>query len=143
MSIPTRACDRFSDLRKATVDAAIPGVPVVEDHDPLQTAVPLPDQQSAGLEPDALACRRPAGRKGTGVHRLEGFVPGLAQTPQYRPIEIPDCRGLDPIGEHTHEQPSRKMGGSDPAQMVSPLKAKLIQVEAGKGRDQSVERFAL
>ena len=46
--------------------------------------------RAPGLEPDALARRRPAGRKGTGVPQLEGFVPGLAQTPQDRPIEIFD-----------------------------------------------------
>jgi len=40
------------------IDAAIPGVPVVENHDPLQAAVPFPDYQSSGLERDALA-RRP------------------------------------------------------------------------------------
>jgi len=111
-------------------------------HDPLQTAVPFPDQQSSGLEPDALACGRPAGCKGTSAPRLEGFVPGLAQTPQDRPIEISECRGLDPIGEHAHEQPSREMG-NDPAQMVTPLEAELIHVEAGKARDQGIDRFAL
>src|SRR5208337_2832597 len=109
-------------------DAAGPGVPVVEDHDPLQTAVPFPDQQSSGLEPDALACGRPAGCKGTSAPRLEGFIPGLAQTPQDRPIAISECRGLDPIGEHAHEQPSREMGGNDPAQMVTPLEAELIEL---------------
>ena len=67
----------------------------------------------------------------------------LAQTPQDRPIEIPECHGLDPVSEHAHEQPSRKMGGSDPAQMVSPVEAKLIHVEAGKPRDRRVEHFAL
>ncbi len=67
----------------------------------------------------------------------------LAQTPQDRPIEISGCRGLDPIGEHAHEQPSRDMGGSDPAQMVTPLEAELIDVEAGKARDQTVECLAL
>ena len=35
------------------------------------------------------------------------------------------------------------MGRSDPAQMVSPLEAKLIPVEAGKAGDQGVERFTL
>src|SRR5208337_2300254 len=35
MPIPMRAGDRLGDLRKAAVDAAVPGVPVVEDHDPL------------------------------------------------------------------------------------------------------------
>src|SRR5271165_802574 len=34
------------------------------------------------------------------------------------------------------------MGGSNPAQVVSPLEAKLIRVEAGKSRDRSVEGFA-
>ena len=130
---------RVGDLRKAAVDAAVPGVPVVEDHDPLQPAAPLPDQQSSGLEPDALARCRPAGRKGTSVRRLEGVV---SQTPQDRPIEISECRGLDPIGEHAHEQPSRKMGGSDLAQLVSPLEAKLIQVEDRKARDRGVDRLA-
>ena len=81
--------------------------------------------------------------KGRASPELEGFVPGLAQTSQDRPVEIPECRGLDPIGEHAQEQPSRKMGGSNPAQVVSPLEAKLIRVEAGKSRDQGVERFAL
>ena len=40
------------------------------------------------------------------------------------------------------EQPSRKMGGSNFAQVVSPLEAKLIRVVAGKSRDRSVEAFA-
>ena len=74
--------------------------------------------------------------------QLEGFLPVLVQTSQNRPVEIPECRGLDPIGEHAQEQPSRKMGGSNPAQVVSPLEAKLIRVEAGKSRDRSVEGFA-
>jgi hypothetical protein len=34
------------------------------------------------------------------------------------------------------------MGGSDPAQMVSPLEAKLIHIEVGQARDRRVERFA-
>ena len=63
---------------------------------------------------------------------LEGFALHLAQTPQGRPIEISECRGLDAIGEHAREEPSRKMGGSDPGQMVSPLEAKLVGVEAGR-----------
>ena len=107
------------------------------------TAVPFADQQSSGLEHNALARGRPAGRKGTSAPQLEGFLPGLAQTPQDRPIEIPECHGLDPVSEHAHEQPSRKMGGSDPAHMVSPVEAKLIHVEAGKPRGRGVEHFAL
>ena len=35
-------------------------------------------------------------------------------------------QGSDPKGEHAQEQPSRKMGGSNPAQVVSPLEVKLI-----------------
>ena len=81
--------------------------------------------------------------KGRAFLELEGFLPGLAQTPQDRPIEIPECHGLDPVSEHAHEQPSRKMGGSDPAHMVSPVEAKLIHIEAGKPRDRGVEHFAL
>ena len=81
--------------------------------------------------------------KGRASPELESFVPGLAQTPQDRPIEISERRGLDAIGEHAQEQPSREMGGSDSAQMVSPVEAKLIQVEAGKAPDRGVERFVL
>ncbi len=88
-------------------------------------------------------CRRSAGCKGTSVPQLEGFVPVFAQTPQERPIEIPEFRSLDPIGEYAHEQPSRDIGGSDPAQMVTPLEAELIDVEAGKVRDLGIDRFAL
>ena len=114
VSVPIRAGDRLGDLRKAAVNAAVPGAPVVEDHDPLETAVPFADQQSSGLEPDALARCRAAGCKGTSAPRLEGSVPGLAQAPQHRPIEISECRGLDPIGEDAQEQPSRQMGGRVP-----------------------------
>jgi hypothetical protein len=46
---------------------------------------------------------------------LEGFAVHLAQAAQDRPIEISERRGLDAIGEHAREEPSRKMGGSDPA----------------------------
>ena len=99
-------------------------------------------QASRLREPDALTRRRPAGCKGTSVPRRERLVPGLAQTTQDRPIEIPERRGVYPIGEQAHEQPARKMGGSDPA-MVSPLEAKLIHVEPRKGCDRSLERFAL
>src|SRR5271166_3472055 len=138
VSVPIRAGDRLGDLRKAAVNAAVPGAPVVEDHDPLETAVPFADQQSSGFEPDTLACRRSAGCKGTSVPRLEGFVPVLVQTSQNRPVEIPECRGLDPIGEHAQEQPSRKMGGSNPDQVVSPLEAKLKDIESGRRGDAAV-----
>jgi uncharacterized protein DUF3489 len=47
-------------------------------------------------------------------------------------------RSLDPIGEHAHEQPFREMGGSDPAQVVSPLEAKLIRVEVGNAPTEQV-----
>ena len=73
---------------------------------------------------------------------LEGFALHLAQMPQDCPIEIPECRGLDAIAEHAREKRSRKMGGSEPAQMVSPLKAKLVGVEAGKARDRSREALS-
>ncbi len=136
------AGDRLGHLRKAAVDAAIPSVPLVEDHDALDAAVPFADEESSRPEPDALARCRSAGRKGTSLSGLEGFALHLAQTPQDRRIEIPECRGLDAIGKHAREEPSWKMGGSDPAQLVSPLEAKLIQVEAGKARDRGVDRLA-
>jgi hypothetical protein len=53
------------------VDATIPSVPLFEDHDPLDSALPFSDQQSSGLETDALARSRSAGRKGTSALRVE------------------------------------------------------------------------
>ena len=143
VSVPIRAGDRLGDLRKAAVDAAIPGIPVIEDHDPLQTAVPFADQQRSGFEPDTFGSCWPAVCKRADDPQLERFPSGFSQAPQDRPVEIPERRGLDPIREHAHDEPVRKMGGSDPAQMVSPLEAKLIPVEVGKAGDQGVERFTL
>src|ERR1700733_4422067 len=115
VSVPICAGDRLGHLRKAAVDAAIPSVPLVEDHDALDTAVPFADDESSRLEPDAPARCRSAGRKGTSFSGLEGFALHLAQAAQGRPIEISECRGLDAISEHAGEEPSRKMGGRDPA----------------------------
>ena len=75
-----RAGDRLGDLRKAAVNAAVPGAPVVEDHDPLETAVPFADQQSSGFEPDALACRRSAGCKGMSKSQSEAVCAWGAQS---------------------------------------------------------------
>ena len=53
---------------------------------PLQPAAPLPDQQSSGLEPDALARCRPAGRKGrwrissSGTPLARGPISTLSST---------------------------------------------------------------
>jgi hypothetical protein len=38
---------------------------------------------------------------------------------------------LAAIGQNPQEKPTRQMGGSRPAQMIAPLKAKLIGVEMG------------
>ena len=46
--------------------------------------------------------------------RLEGFVPRLAQAPQDRPIEISECRGLDPIGQRTVQKLRRPSSGLEP-----------------------------
>ncbi len=105
MPIPTRAGDRLGDLRKATVDAAVPGVPVVEDHDPLQTAVPFPDQQSSGLEPDALARGRPAASLLTKdknydfiVANNDDMILGALQTAKQFGLKIP-MAGVDGLPE--------------------------------------------
>jgi membrane protein involved in colicin uptake len=42
---PIRAGDRLGELRKAAVNAAVPGAPVVEDHDPLETAEWVADKK--------------------------------------------------------------------------------------------------
>ena len=108
----------------------------------LDTAVPVANEESPRLEPEAFARYWSAGRKGTSFSGLEGFALHLAETPQGRPIEISECRCLEAMGEHAREEPSRKMGGSEPAQMVSPLQTKLVDVEAGKTRDRGLEPLA-
>ena len=95
------------------------------------------------LSPTPLRVIGPRVAKGRASPELERPVAPLAQTTQDRPIEIPERRGLDPVGEYAREQPSRKMSGSDPAQMVSPLEAKPIHVESGKGADRDLELFVL
>ncbi len=69
--------------------------------------------------------QRSAGRKGTSLSGLEGFALHLAQTPQDRRIEIPECRGLDAIGEHAREEPSWKMGGSESVQDYEAMRRRI------------------
>jgi hypothetical protein len=62
---------------------------------------------------------------------------------QRRFIEIAKCGRLTPLSQNPQEQPARQVSRSRAAQMITPLKTKLVGVEGGKARDSRVERFSL
>ena len=51
MAVPARACHRLGDLRQAAVGLAVRGDALIEDHHTLDPALPLPGEQSPGLQP--------------------------------------------------------------------------------------------
>jgi hypothetical protein len=66
-----------------------------------------------------------------------------ANNAQRRFIEIAKCGRLTPISQNPQEQPARQVSRSRAAQVIAPLKMKLVGVEGGKARDSRVERFSL
>ena len=98
-----------------------------QGHPALHPHLPLPGLQLAHvvLMLGDFWRQRSAGRKGTSLSGLEGFALHLAQTPQDRRIEIPECRGLDAIGEHAREEPSWKMGGSESVQDYEAMRRRI------------------
>ena len=55
-----------------------------------------------------------------------------ANNAQRRFIEIAKCGRLTPISQNPQEQPARQVSRSRAAQMITPLKTKLVGVEGGK-----------
>ena len=81
---------------------------------------------SADLQTHALARLRRA-----AVERsADAVVFSRAKDPSDRFVEIAERLGLEPVGQHFHQQPARKMGRRFAAQMGAPLMAHPIEVEA-------------
>jgi hypothetical protein len=58
MTVPVGSGHRLGDLGQAAKGLAVPGEAVLEDHDPLELAVPLSRQQRPGLQADAVSSLR-------------------------------------------------------------------------------------
>ena len=54
MAVPVGPGHRLGDLRQAAKSLAIPGEALLQDHDPLELALPFTNEQRAGLQCDAL-----------------------------------------------------------------------------------------
>ena len=74
MTVPVGSGHRLGDLGQAAEGLAIPGEAFIEDHDPLELAIPLPHQQRAGPQADAVS-----GLRRTSVELSDG-VPTLLGT---------------------------------------------------------------
>ena len=105
MTVPVRSGHRLGDLGQAAEGLAVPGEAFLEDHDPLELAVPLSHQQRAGLQADAVSgLRRPPVEGNGGILILVG-----AKHPLNRLVETAEGVGLQSIGQHSHQQPAREM----------------------------------
>jgi hypothetical protein len=119
MAVPGGPGHRFGNLGQAAEGLAVPGEAFLEDHDPLQLAIPLSHEQSAGLQADAVPRlrRAPVERSGS-VTILLG-----AKDPSDGFVETAEGVRLQSIGQKPHQQPTGEMGGRLAAQMGAPLAA--------------------
>src|SRR5271166_3853068 len=105
---------------------AIPGEALLQDHDPLELALPFTNEQRAGLQCDALPSLWGATVEGdAGAVLLLG-----AKVPPDRFVEIAESVRQESIGEHPHQEPAREMGRRFAAQMGAPLTAQSIEITA-------------
>src|SRR5208337_639564 len=126
MAVPVGPRHRLGDLGQAAESLAIPGEALLQDHDPLEPALPFTDEQRAGLQCDALPSLWGAPVEGdAGAVVLLG-----AKVPPDRFVEIAESVGLESIGEHPHQEPAREMGRRFAAQMGAPLTAQSIETAA-------------
>jgi hypothetical protein len=66
VAVPVRSRHRFGDLGQTAEGLAVPGEAILEDHDPLELAVPFSHQHCAGLQTDAVSLLRRATIEGSG-----------------------------------------------------------------------------
>ena len=133
MAVPVGPGHRLGDLGQAAEGLAVPSEALLQDHDPLEPALPFTHEQRAGLQTHALSRLRRA-----AVERSADAIlfPG-AKDPPDRFVETAEGVGLEPIGQHFHQQPAWEMGGRFAAQVGAPLTAQPIEIEALKiGNDR-------
>src|SRR5271165_5513510 len=84
MAVPGGPGHRLGDLGQAAEGLAIPGEAFLQDHNPLEPALPFTHEQRAGLQTHALARLRPA-----AVERsADAIVFPRANDPSDRFVEI-------------------------------------------------------
>ena len=118
----------MTPLRHVDQGLAIPGEAFLEDHDPLELALPFSYQQSAAFHANAVS-----GLGGPTVER-SGAILFLVRTkhPLDRPVETAEGVRLQAIGEYSHQQPAREMERRFAAQMGAPLAAQPTEIMAIK-----------
>src|SRR5271165_5532806 len=85
-------------LPKPEEAMAVPGEALLQDHDPLEPALPFTNEQRTGLQCDALPSLRGAPVEGdAGAIVLLG-----AKVPPDRFVETAESVRLESIGEHPH-----------------------------------------
>ena len=106
MTVPVGSGHRLGDLGQAAEGLAIPGEAFLEDHDPLELALPLSHQQRPGLQANAVSGLRRPPVEGSGA------ILFLVRTkhPLNRLVETTEGVGLKSIGQHSHQQPAREDG---------------------------------
>src|SRR5271154_2216724 len=119
MTVPIRSRHRLGDLGQAAEGLAIPGEASLEDHYPLELAIPFSYYHCAGLQADAVSRLRRAPVEG------HGRTPLLVEVkhPLNRLVETAERIGLQSIGQHSHQQPALEMDRRLAAQMGAPLAA--------------------
>jgi hypothetical protein len=124
VTVPVRSGHRLGDLGQTAEGLAIPGEALLQDHEPLEPAIPLLRQQRAGLQADAVSRLRRAPVEGNdGISLLVG-----AKHPPKQLVEIAEGMGLQSIGQRSHQQPPREMGRRLAAQTGAPLAAQPIEI---------------
>ena len=142
MTVPTRAGDRLSDLGRLPKVFPFQAKPLLSTITLSSLLSPLAHEQRARVEANSVPRRWLA-----VIERTSGEINRSAlrsaNNAQRRFIEIAKCGRLTPISQNPQEQPARQVSRSRAAQMITPLKTKLVGVEGGKARDSRVERFSL
>jgi hypothetical protein len=110
MAVPAGPGHRLGDLGQAAEGLATPGEAFLQDHDPLELAFPFSHQKSADLQADAVARLRRAAVERNGDATL---FPG-AKDPSDRFVEIAEGVGLEPVGQHFHQEPAGRWAGGSP-----------------------------
>ena len=133
MAVPGGPGHRLGDLRQAAEGPAIPGEAFLQDHNPLEPALPFTHEQRAGLQTPALARLRRA-----AIERsADAVLFPRAKDPSDRFVEIAKSVRLQPTGQHPYQKPAWKMGRRFATQVGAPLTAQPIEIKALKiGNDR-------
>ena len=133
MAVPVGPGHCFGDLGQAAESLTVPSEALFQDHDPLELAVPFSQEQRAGLQTQALArLRQTAVKRSARATFFRG-----AKDPSDRFVDIAERVGLEPIGQHFHQQPALEMSRRFAAQVGAPLTAQPNEIESLKiGNDQ-------